>query len=96
MLRKALDSPARATVADVDQLRIEWERIRTLVGTRRTKMQAPPRVVPANPPGLADGVELLAALLQPECAVVRSSLGLQRVRQVSPVTANAASCRNPS
>ena len=59
MLRKALDSPARATVADVDQLRTEWERIRTLVGTRRTKMQAPPRVVPANPPGLADGVELL-------------------------------------
>jgi hypothetical protein len=59
MLKMTLDSNARTPVADADHLRAEWERIRTLVGTRRTKMQAPSRVVPANPPCLADSVELL-------------------------------------
>src|SRR5215471_1535476 len=35
MLKKALDSSARGAIADSEQLRAEWERIRTLIGARR-------------------------------------------------------------
>jgi hypothetical protein len=59
MLRKALESTVRSTVAEAVQLRAEWERIRSLIGIDRAKVQAPPRVVPENAPDLADGVELL-------------------------------------
>jgi hypothetical protein len=58
-LKKALDSTSRSPAVCSEQLRAEWELIRKLIGTRRAKVQAPPRVVPANPPDLADGVELL-------------------------------------
>jgi hypothetical protein len=59
MLKRALESTARSTVADTGQLRAEWERIRRLIFVDRAKVQAPPRVVPENAPDLADGVELL-------------------------------------
>lgn len=70
MLKRTLDSTVRSTVADEEQLRAEWERIRRLIGIGRAKMQAPPRVVPENAPDLADGVELLSESRQQLLAAV--------------------------
>ncbi len=59
MLRKALASVERHPAADEARLRAEWERIRYLVGTRVARVKAPPRTVPADPPGLTQAVEAL-------------------------------------
>jgi len=59
MLKKALNSTTRSTTPGAEQLRAEWELIRELIGNRQAKVQAPPGVVPANAPNLAEGVELL-------------------------------------
>ena len=70
MLKRAMESTARSTVADGEQFRAEWERIRRLIGIGRVKMQAPPRVVPENAPDLADGVELLSESRQQLLAAI--------------------------
>ncbi|HEY6290074.1 MAG TPA: DinB family protein [Terriglobia bacterium] len=59
MLRKMLVSGERGEAASDERLLEEWERIRTLVGSRVPKMQAPERVVPKDPPGLEQTLGLL-------------------------------------
>ena len=69
-LKRSLESPARVAAAAESTLRIEWERIRSVIGTRTMKAKAPPRVEPSNAPSRAEAIgliqqsrqELLAAL----------------------------------
>lgn len=60
LLRKMLASSERREVASDDRLLEEWERIRTLVGSRVKKVQAPERVVPNDAPPLEQSLDLLA------------------------------------
>lgn len=59
MLTKALDSAPRSLFVDEQALRAEWMHIKTLIGTRVTKAQAPPRVVPTDAPDLTVALALL-------------------------------------
>jgi hypothetical protein len=59
MLTKALRSGERHARVSDEHLRAEWERIRVLVGTRATRVQAPAPAVPADAPALAETVEHL-------------------------------------
>jgi len=67
-LGKRLASSERGKPANEARLLEEWERIRSMVGRRTGRVQAPARVVPENSPSLERTVELLGesrhALLQ--------------------------------
>ena len=58
-LKRALASPSQGTAADEKVLREEWERVRTLVGTRAVKVKAPPRVAPTNAPRRSEAIALI-------------------------------------
>lgn len=58
-LKQALESPSRGPTADEKVLREEWERLRTLVGTRVVKVKAPPRVAPTNAPRRSEAIALI-------------------------------------
>lgn len=57
MLLKGVDTQNR--ISDED-LRAEWERIKTALGSRSSRMEAPEMVVPANAPSLEESKRLLA------------------------------------
>jgi len=58
-LRRNLNSGQRQERMGEENLRAEWERVRSLVGIRQTKQVAPPSVLPANAYGLSEAVELI-------------------------------------
>jgi hypothetical protein len=58
-LKRALESPGQGAAADEKVLREEWERLRTVVGTRAVKVKAPPRVAPTNAPQRSEAVALI-------------------------------------
>jgi len=71
-LKRNLESSSRGTPADDATLRVEWERVRTMVGQRTVKVKAPPRVEPINAPSRADAVKLIQHSRQELLATVQS------------------------
>lgn len=59
LLHQALKSGQRHERVSDDQLRAEWERIRTRVGTRHTRATAPASVVPTGTPELVQVIDRL-------------------------------------
>ena len=58
-LKRVLDSEARNALAEETFLRTEWERVRSVVGTRTVHVKSPPRVVPTNTPKRVDALALI-------------------------------------
>jgi hypothetical protein len=58
-LKRALESPGQGAAADEKVLREEWERLRTVVGTRAVKVKAPPRIAPTNAPQRSEAIALI-------------------------------------
>lgn len=58
-LRRSLGSGQREARTSEEKLRAEWERLSSLVGSRRVPASAPASVVPANAPAVAEGVRLV-------------------------------------
>ncbi len=59
MLQKALSSDERHERVSDEQLRSEWERIRSLTGNREARMNAPASAVPTDAPALEEATERL-------------------------------------
>ena len=71
-LKRALEASTRGTLADDVTLRVEWERVRTMVGQRTVKVKAPPRVEPCNAPSRAEAIKLIQHSRQELLATVQA------------------------
>lgn len=72
-LKRALDSQTRNSLAEETFLRSEWERVRSVVGTRSVLVKAPQRVVPTNTPKRSDALALIRQSRQELLAAIQTA-----------------------
>ena len=72
-LKRALELQTRSAPAEETFLRTEWERVRSVVGTRKVLVRAPLRVVPTNAPKRSDALALIRQSRQELLAAIQAA-----------------------